>query len=498
MISYLAQQSSNMDISSEALHRARAAMSRMTPLGECVDECLKYCGESNILPVVKSIETGLRGAGLPTLLQSSWAVTSLSRGTAITVIKGKPATELTLSLLNVMSRQTGNSSAYKELCTAVASIAAFASSKLWTKKILTLIEEGYFVNGEDQSRYHAGLLLNALSKDNRSSEVLRSRIGDVIAVTFVGKHDSEKKVKAEFSEVFVGIGAPSAINLYNQEILAAICKGAESNNWSVRRQCYRALAVLAGSLTAGRESTLELLIKEGQANKHWKGKGSLLRALATLISTAIPHAKAGGLDEMILKSVKVFASEMTKKGPTRTVKYKTTAAKSLCSVVRESSQYLSDEKRAELWKGIWPSPLQTMLLHKGGDKALILLHETGFLALSYAFHSCLEENVLSTIVHGITKQSAYEVRVASVCAMDKMIQDKDPQSWSEGDFFLLKNLIFFCLADKFVAVRERTSALVLSAAFDKLPSFGVIASELAKINSHQETKNALSKLEKRK
>jgi hypothetical protein len=150
-------------------------MSRMTPLGECVDLCLKNVTTHNILHVVKGIESGLLGAGLPTLLQSAWAVTSLSRGAAIEILQGKPATTLTLSLLNVMTRQHGNASAYKELCTAVAAIAAFASDKLWSLKILPLVHDGYFA-GEEPARYFAGLLMLALSSDNRSSEVLRRRI----------------------------------------------------------------------------------------------------------------------------------------------------------------------------------------------------------------------------------------------------------------------------------------------------------------------------------
>ncbi len=52
MVSYLSQQQ-NIGISSEDLHKARAAMSRMTPLGECVDMCLKHVTTETVLPVVK-------------------------------------------------------------------------------------------------------------------------------------------------------------------------------------------------------------------------------------------------------------------------------------------------------------------------------------------------------------------------------------------------------------------------------------------------------------
>jgi hypothetical protein len=75
-----------------------------------------------------------------------------------------------------MSRQTNNAAAYKELCTAAASVAAFASEKLWSAKIVPLINDGYFALGDEASRYYAGCLLQALSADNRSSESLRARL----------------------------------------------------------------------------------------------------------------------------------------------------------------------------------------------------------------------------------------------------------------------------------------------------------------------------------
>ena len=499
MISYLAQHTDKVEMSKEDLHRARATMSRMTPLGECVDECLKYVGPDNILQVVKSIESGLKGAGLPTLLQSSWAVTSLSRGTGLEVLKGKPATSLTLSLLQVLERHQNNSSAYKELCTAVASIGSYASSKLWSKRILPLVNNGYFVSGQDDQRFQAGLMLNALCKDNRSNEVLRSCIGDCIAVTFVGKHDSEKRVRAEFSEVFVGIGAPSAVSLYNQDILAAIRSGTLSSNWSVRRQCYRALAVVAPSLSEGLEPVIEMLIAEGKTPKHWKGKGSLLRALSTMLSVAMPR-NAPGLDELILQSVEMLAGEIVRKGATRPAKYKSSAAKAMLSVVREASLVLTTDRKCDMWLRLWPSPLQSLLLGHGGDKDYLALHEAGFFAIAHAFmDDTKEEGVLDTIMHGIARQSASEVRVAAISALAKLIVEKKAVAWTEAQVHTVTGLILFCLADKFVAVRERISALILSQSFEVFPPLtGALMADIGKVTAHQESRSAIEKLKVRK
>jgi hypothetical protein len=174
---------------------------------------------------------------------------------------------------------------------------------------------------------------------------------------FVGKHDSEKRVRSLFNDVFVSIGAPSAVSLYNQEILSAILNNAESNNWQIRRQCYRALASVASGLTAGRERAIELCLKEAQG-KHWKGKGSLLQALSTLVSVTVTTASTGSDDALIVSSAAVLCEEMVKKGPTRSQKYKASAAKALGSVVRETSALLSPESKEKLWNGLWPSPLQ--------------------------------------------------------------------------------------------------------------------------------------------
>jgi hypothetical protein len=471
-------------------------MSRMTPLGECVDLCLKNVTTHNILLVVKGIESGLLGAGLPTLLQSAWAVTSLSRGAAIEILQGKPATTLTLSLLNVMARQHGNASAYKELCTAVAAIAAFASDKLWSLKILPIVHDGYFA-GEEPARYLAGLLMLALSSDNRSSVVLCRRIKDCIAVVFVGKHDSEKRVRSAFGEVFVGIGAPSAVALYNQEILNEILTAAESPQWQVRRQCYRALAVLAPSMTAGRDRAIALCIKEVQSPKHWKGKGALLQALATLISVAIVNAPAGAMDETIVVSAAALCDEMVKKGPTRSAKYKATAAKSLASVVRETSALLEPASRALLWKGLWPSPMRSLLIGHVNDKAYVMLHDLGFAILSYALPSD-DEGVLETIAHGIKGQSAWEVRVSALNALASLLAVKS--EWSGTQLEELSNLLLFCLGDKFVAVRERCASLICSDAFAKLPPAlreHLTDAKLAGITQHQESKRAFNLLLKK-
>ncbi len=428
------------------------------------------------------------------MLQSAWAVTSLSRGAAIEILQGKPATTLTLSLLNVMTRQMGNVSAYRELCTAVAAIAAFASDKLWSLKILTLVTDGYFA-GEEPARFFAGLLMLSLSSDNRSSEVLRRRIKDCIAVVFVGKHDSEKRVRSAFSEVFVGIGAPSAVALYNQEILDVIINAAESPQWQVRRQCYRALAVLASSLSAGRERAISLCIKEAQSPKHWKGKGSLLQALATLVSVLVASGAASGLlDETIVTCAAALCDEMVKKGPTRSAKYKGTAAKALCSVVRETVTVLHPESRQRLWKGLWPSPLRSLLMGHVNDKAYIALHDVAFAIVSYGVVSDVE-GVLETISHGIKGQSAWEVRVSALNALASLVAIKS--SWSDAELAELSELLLFCLSDKFVAVRERCASLICSDAFAKLPAAlrqHLTDAKLAVITQHQETKRAFTLL----
>ncbi len=151
------------------------------------------------------------------------------------------------------------------------------------------------------------------------------------------------------------MGAPSAVGLYNQEILDSLLLHSESNNWQVRRQCYRALAALASSLTGGRERAIAACLKEAQG-KHWKGKGSLLQALATLISVVV--ATAGSHDQMVVASASALCEEMTKKGPTRSQKYKSHAAKALCSIVRETSTILTPAAKEQLWKGLWPVPLE--------------------------------------------------------------------------------------------------------------------------------------------
>lgn len=186
MISYLSVQA---QVDADTLHAARATMARMTPLGETVDLLLKWCVESNILPMVASIESGLRGTGLPTLLQSAWAVVALSRTTAaVDFLPGKPATRLVLGLLDAMGRHASSTAAFKELSTATASVASFASNKLWDKRIVPLVVDTYLGSGDDASlRFNSGFLLSALTNNNRSIEVVRGRVKDLIGVLWIGR-----------------------------------------------------------------------------------------------------------------------------------------------------------------------------------------------------------------------------------------------------------------------------------------------------------------------
>lgn len=501
MISYLSQHTESMNIPKETLHAARAAMSRMTPLGECVDDCLKWVNEKNILDIVKSIESGLMGAGLPTLLQSSWAVTSLARGSAVEVLKGKPATTVTLGLLNVMQRQQGNTAAYRELCGAMGSIASFASSKLWSKKIIPLVLDHYLNCGDDaQLRMYSGVILHALVNDNRSSERLKTFMKDCIAIVFIGKHDSEKKVRKEFSEVFVGIGAPSSVSLYSDEILSTITTNVESNkSWAVRRQCYRALGVLASSLTNKRVATIELVVRECQASKHWKGKGSMLRALATLISVTVPHISVGELDALILSSVSALLDEMRKKGPTYTVKYRTTASKSLLSVTRETIAVLAPSQREALWKLIWPV-LQKEVTGHLGDKQWTSLVETLFLVIACGYTSLpdLDGSVLLLLEQGITRQQFVEVRTASLSALQAVVKVK--MVWSAQEAACALEWTLFCLADKFAVVRGGACTSIGTEEFARamrvLENKDVWLQRVSKMDDHPETRAAIEKLKK--
>ena len=189
-----------------------------------------------------------------------------------------------------------------------------------------------------------------------------------------------------------------------------------------------------------------------------------------------------------------------RKGPTRTVKYKSSAAKALLSVVREASVVLSGDQKRELWARLWPAPLHNVLTGHAGDKTYITLHESGFLCMAHAYLAgCAgDDQVLATIVHGITRQSGAEVRVAAITALEGLMRQKPAAAWSAEDIQTVTNLILFCLADKFVSTRERVAAIILSASFDSFPPLSAnLASDLDKVTAHQESRSAIDKLRKR-
>ena len=499
MISYISLHSDKLDITGDKLHAARASMARMTPLGECIDECLRWVRPSNILQIVSSIESGLKGAGLPTLLQSTWAVTTLCRdASAIELIKGKPATSLAVTLLNIMERQSGNTSAVKELCQAIGSVSGLASNKYWSKKLVPLLFDLYFVKGEVESfRFFSGYLSKSLVNDNRGGDVLKGRLKDVIALVWIGKNDAEKKVRDEFNECFVGLGAPSSVSLYNQEILTVIqneivnCK-----SWEVKRQVFRGLEMLSSHLSghAGMlNDTVAMVLNEAQSPKHWKGKGSALRSLACLVSVMLAGEEVN--EDVIVESVFALSDEMSKKGPTRTTKYKTAASKALLSVARQIS-VSRGHLMAKLWERLWSKHVKKIVTSHTGDKQYVTIRECCFLVMSYCFvaNEALDSEVFDTIVAGVLKQSSSEVRVASLKALQRLFVF--PDVWTVERKQMLIQIISVSLCDKFKAVRECTAQLVLSTDFDNI-SFNDMSFDLMKIDSYSETKVALEKLKEK-
>jgi hypothetical protein len=217
-------------------------------------------------------------------------------------------------------------SAYKELCNSVASVAALASKKIWSKRIIPLVVESYIGSADDGlQRLNSAVLLHALVNDNRSGDVVRGRIKDVIAVVWIGKHDSDKKVRHEFAEVFVALGAPSAVSLYQEEILSALVSTIESTrSWTVRRQCFRALPPFVSACQESSASSpppvllqraAALVLAEAQKPLMWKGKGSCLEALAAMVQVCVQDV------DFVTKALQALCEELTRKVPNRSAKY---------------------------------------------------------------------------------------------------------------------------------------------------------------------------------
>ena len=97
-------------------------------------------------------------------------------------------------------------------------------------------------------------------------------------------------------------------------------------------------------------------------------------------------------------------------------------------------------------------------------------------------------DVLKTIIHGITGQSAWEVRVSALAALETMLRVRT--EWTPMDLEFGANLLLFCLADKFVAVRERCATIICSVPFPPGMRACITDAKLAMCTQHQETKRA--------
>jgi hypothetical protein len=134
-----------------------------------------------------------------------------------------------------------------------------------------------------------------------------------------------------------------------------------------------------------------------------------------------------------------------------------------------------------------------LLLGHVNDKTYLSIHEMGFAVLAYALNGNAPD-VLKTIVHGITGQSAWEVRVSALGALEALL--KVAKDLSAADSELSANLLCFCLADKFVAVRERCATIICTTLPPGVRAF-ITDEKLALCTQHQETKRAFEVLQKK-
>jgi hypothetical protein len=359
--------------------------------------------------------------------------------------------------------------------------------------------------------------------------LLLKREKDFIAVVFVGKHDSEKRVRSLFSDVFVSIGAPSAIALFNQEILNSILSHAESNNWQVRRQCYRALAALATTtlMTEGRERAAAACVREVVKSRVFfffacfQKKVRLVASIGRgkdLCCKLLQRLSAGwrrrdlGSTTSWWQSARLFWWRKCRRKARRALKNIALMPRELCapSCVKLALFSLRPRENVsgnffglshcKVFLLFFPlfffmASCTGLLLGHTNDKLYISLHELGFAILAYGIVGNAPD-VLRTIVHGITGQSAWEVRVSALAALESVLKVRT--DWNPADLELGANLLLFCLADKFVAVRERSATIICSVPLPQGMRACITDAKIALCTPHQETKRAFEFLAQNK
>lgn len=346
-LNYLALQVAGREDVQERLDAARAAISKSSPMMECINLCLQQADADGIAKLVPRLAELIKsGIGLGTKTGAASVVVALVRCSPKDV---QPhAGKLLAALVNGLGDR--NATVRKSYAVAIGNLVKVAKDESVDKLIAKL--KGWYIEKDDDGLLHAcGQTLRAMSES--SPDVLQRHAADALSLVYVAMHTTSGAIAAaafssqtDSSRPDISVweetwnemvpGTELGLRLYLNEIVAVVRASLEASSWHRKAVGAAALSSLVGRLGAAIDAqpldTMLTCVVAGLGGRTWSGKEALLEALRAMATSCTEKIKSGLA--VSPQQIVECAMKEAKKESAGAASYKAAALRCLCDALQ--------------------------------------------------------------------------------------------------------------------------------------------------------------------
>eukprot|EP00055_Hartaetosiga_balthica_P016260 m.101800 g.101800 ORF g.101800 m.101800 type:complete len:1977 (-) comp9068_c0_seq1:244-6174(-) len=341
-LDYVGQRLSAQEGREELLDNARMAMSKTSPIAQCLSECVMQM-DASILPefVPQFINKCKHSLGASTKAGYARVPTELVR------VCGKDLSPFVKDLLKVMLNSATVKSAplRREFAGAIGELCKVASSKD-VNIILKRAKKFYYGTEEDipvlEKKEASALACRAIARS--APDIFSQHLKTLVPLSFFGKHDESTVLRGVWDEVWAEASrgtTKTTVRVYAKEILDVLRPRLRDRLWTVKKQASEVLSE-AMKHVRGRdvEDMAGLIgdILECMSGRTWTGKEKAVQACCDILLKY--HDKTyniGGADDEDGSTTK--EDKVGKESEQKLVQlYKKTLEQCASAVLREASK----------------------------------------------------------------------------------------------------------------------------------------------------------------
>lgn len=294
----------------EMIDSVRAAVAKSQHSTETMTKCLQYVDAEILEQLIPKVAEMLRTSiGLGTRVATTHLIVLLSRPmkTELQPYAGKLLGVLINGLLD------RNSTVRKCYATAIGHIVSSAKESS-LEKLFNKLQEWYFQKEDDNVRSAIGLTYRAIGTHNQ--DILINYMDQVVPLTFFAMHMKKTPETTAFIEVWEDVwseatpGTESALRMHMGPVCSLLKESLQSQSWTVKEQAANAIGTLANkmgaTLQANQRSELIEILLLGLSGRTWKGKESILQALASVATNCkeqLMKSESAQITESIVNAV---------------------------------------------------------------------------------------------------------------------------------------------------------------------------------------------------